>query len=354
MVNFVRPKFTTSRIRSAGKRIVKGRGTQEDSLVIENFRGSHAYVLNTFQANIRNHSKGLAKTVGQRLKRRNTIMDKLVREPNMPLSAMHDIAGCRMIFPTIIDLHTARESMHGARWRHSLTHDADRYNYIEKPKDTGYRGIHDVYKYQVNSLGGIPWNGLKVEIQYRTLPQHAWATAVEVADLITSNRIKFADAQSHYLRYFQLASEIIARTAEGRTSCCRDLCNHDLQLEFASADRRLGLLQTFDNLRGTSERGLKFRRNTILIFRFNVGDEEDTLLIKTYENVNRAIEAYDELEKEFGEAADIVLVRGESEENIRDAFRNYFSDARAFVDLIRSGLDALESSSGNLKTTAVE
>jgi len=341
MVNFVRPIYSKSRIRSAGKRIVKDVGTSEDGAVLENFRGSHAYILNTFQANIRNHSRGVARTVGQRLKRRNTILDKLRREPNMPLAAMHDIAGCRMVFDNLSDLVKVRESMHGARWRHSLTHEHDRYDYITRPKGTGYRGIHDVYEYRVNSVGGVPWNGLRVEIQYRTLPQHAWATAVEVADLITSNRIKFADATAHYLRYFQLASEIISRTAEDVPSCCPDLSSERLRSEFLSADRRLGLLQTFDNLRGTSVSNIRFRRNTLLIFRFDLPDAEEALQIKTYENVNRAIEAYDALELEYGDTADIVLVRGESEENIRDAFRNYFSDARAFVDLIREGVDAL-------------
>jgi len=173
MVSFVRPDNTKSRVRSAGKRIIKGTETLEDNMVLENFRGSHAYILNTFQANIRNHSRGKVKTVGQRLKRRNTILDKLRREPTMPLPAMHDIAGCRMVFENFDQLDAVRSSMHGARWRHSLTHDVDRYNYITAPKVTGYRGIHDVYEYKVNSAGGVPWNGLKIEIQYRTLPQHA-------------------------------------------------------------------------------------------------------------------------------------------------------------------------------------
>ena len=338
MVNFVRPRHTSSRIRSAGKRIAKGVGTFEDNVVLETFRGSHAYVLNTFQANIRNHSRGKARSVGQRLKRRTTIVDKLRREPNMPLISMHDIAGCRMVFESLDDLRGVRASMHGGRWRHTLTHDVDKYDYIMRPKSTGYRGIHDVYRYEVNSAGGVPWNGLRVEIQYRTLPQHAWATAVEVADLITSNRIKFAEATEHYLKYFQLASEIIARTAEGSSSCCQELTNAELRSEFLSADRRLGLLQTFDNLRGTSSRSLSFRRNTLLIFRFDAEDEDEALEVRTFENVNRAIEAYGELEQELGDKADIVLVRGESEANIRDAFRNYFSDARAFVDLMRDGL----------------
>lgn len=341
MVNFVQPKFTKSRIRAAGRRIVKGCAHLDDSVVLENFRGSHAYILNTFQANIRNHSRGKAQSVAQRLKRRNTILDKLKREPSMPLPAMHDIAGCRMVFETLGELNEVRESMHQARWRHTLTHEIDRYDYIARPKDTGYRGIHDVYEYRVNSIGGIPWNGLKLEIQYRTLPQHAWATAVEVADLITSNRIKFAEAATHYLRYFQLASEVISRTAENSKSCCPDLSDIELSREFSKSDHRLGLLQTFENLRGASSRGVKFKRNTLLIFKFEVPEGEDALEMRAYENVNRAIEAYDELEKEFGERADIVLVRGESEANIRDAFRNYFSDAKAFVDLMNNGLATL-------------
>ena len=342
MVNFVRPLYSKSRIRAAGKRITKGSGNSEDNLVLENFRASHAYILNTFQANIRNHSRGIATSVGQWLKRRNNILDKLLREPNMPLVAMHDIAGCRMVFENLDDLKRARDSMHGARWRHSLAHEFDKYDYIIRPKTTGYRGIHDVYEYNVNSAGGVPWNGLKVEIQYRTLPQHAWATAVEVADLITSNRIKFSDAENYYLRYFQLASEIIARSAKGSTSCCADVSSKTLKGEFNAIDRKLGLLQTFDNLRGTAQTAPKFRRNTLLIFRFDIPHEDDnSLQVLTFENVNRAIEKYDELEKELGERADIVLVRGESEANIRDAFRNYFSDARAFVDLIRDGLNSL-------------
>jgi hypothetical protein len=79
-----------------------------------------------------------------------------------------------------------------------------------------------------------------------------------------------------------------------------------------------------------------------LIFRFNVEDEQEKLEVKTFETVSRAIEEYDRLEKTMGDSADVVFVRGESEESIRDAFRNYFSDARAFVDLVNSGIAILQ------------
>ena len=341
MAGYARPQYTASRIRAAGKRIVKGRGTAEDIAVLENFRASHAYVLNTFQMNARRHSAGIARTVGQRLKRRNTIVDKMAREPSMPLYAMHDIAGCRIIVETEDDLYKVRTKFRSARFQHDRLNELDRYDYIKKPKETGYRGVHDVYAYNVRKVPGSTWNGLKVEIQFRTRVQHAWATAVEVADLITSSRIKFNEAREEFKRYFQLASEVLARAHEGDTSCCSELTDSELVKEFSAADKRLGLLGTFDRLREGGRRPAAFRRNTLLIFRFDETDPDKRLEIVTFENVTRAIEEYDRLEKSYGERADIVLVRGESEENIRDAFRNYFSDARAFVDLVREGCNKL-------------
>ena len=341
MVNFVKPTHTKSRIKSAGKRIVEARQSIDDTLVMENFRAAHAYVLNTFQMNARRHSEGYERTVGQRLKRRNTIIDKLVRERSMPLYAMQDIAGCRIIFQNQTELYKVRQSLREARFQHVRLNSLDKYDYIKSPKSTGYRGVHDIYEYNVQKSPGSAWNGLSVEVQFRTQNQHAWATAVEVADLITSSRIKFNDAKPNYLRYFQLASEIIARTAEDQLSCCPVLSSSELMDEFLSHDRRLGLLSTFNNLRGVRSSERRFRKNTLLIFRFGGAEGDDSLEMRTFENVNRAIEAYDELEKELGESADIVLVRGETEESIRDAFRNYFSDARAFVDLINDGIAKL-------------
>lgn len=65
------------------------------------------------------------------------------------------------------------------------------------PKMDGYRGIHDVYEYDVRSDYGVMWNGLLIEIQYRTLLQHSWATAVEVAGLLTHNNPKFSQVVSN-------------------------------------------------------------------------------------------------------------------------------------------------------------
>jgi putative GTP pyrophosphokinase len=339
---FVPPRFTKSRVRAAGKRIVRGIPNEEDESVFNNFRSSHAHLINTFQMNARRHAGKNNATVGQRLKRRNTIIDKLVREPNMPLSAMQDIAGCRIIFNDIASLRHVRMKLRNARFSHERVNDLEKYDYILTPKDTGYRGIHDIYNYSVKDEPGNKWNGLNIEIQFRTTSQHAWATAVEIADLITKNRIKFNDALDEYLLFFQLSSEIIARQSEGLTSCRPNLSNSRLISEFQEQEENLNLLRRLKGLKGAS-RKLKIRKNTILIFKSGNDDgKEEMLETLPFKSINDAMERYAILEKEMGGYADIVLVRGEDERSIRDTFKNYFTDAQDFISILEAGIAQLK------------
>lgn len=83
-------------------------------------------------------------------------------------------------------------------------------------------------------------------------------------------------------------------------------------------------------LRGLNQvRGeISGKRNTILIFS-EAGDLES----KSYRDATDALRALFELEKQHPQS-DIVLVRADSSEEVRLAFRNYFSDAREFVRLM--------------------
>ncbi len=93
----------------------------------------------------------------QRLKRRNTVIDKLLRKDKdgnaliSDVSAMHDFAGCRMIFDDLAQMEEFRRYMHSSavmkNVEHILRHDPDKYDYIKHPNFTGYRGIHDVYRH---------------------------------------------------------------------------------------------------------------------------------------------------------------------------------------------------------------
>jgi putative GTP pyrophosphokinase len=57
--------------------------------------------------------------------------------------------------------------------------------------------------------------------------------------------------------------------------------------------------------------------------------------VKSFRDATDALRALFTLEKQMPES-DIVLVRADSSEEVRLAFRNYFSDAREFIRLIDS------------------
>jgi ppGpp synthetase/RelA/SpoT-type nucleotidyltranferase len=334
MANFVAPQFSKKAVSKAGARIAAGTGTFEDVLILENWRASHAYVINTFQANLRRRTRNGTAVVGTRLKRRATIQNKLQRFPTMQLGRMHDIAGCRIIFRTIDELEAFRSDFHKARFAHvRKSTDEERWNYIDHPKEDGYRGIHDVYEYNVRSQSGVTWNGLQIEVQYRTLLQHSWATAVEVAGLLTHNNPKFGQGSPELIRFFAIASELLARHFEDRTASLPSSPIEDLKEELWDLDDQTRILQLFRRVNSKIVE-IDFKKNNILIFPFVENtqlENESELQIESYYNVNVAIDRYNELEKQLDGEADVVLVRTDSFENLKVTFRNYFADTSEFI-----------------------
>src|SRR5215207_4193678 len=170
------PGGSRERVSRAGRNVRDECATLQDLAVIDIWRAAHRSVLNTFQAILRSRTRGTNIVVAQRHKRKSTIFGKLVRFPKIQLGRMNDVAGCRLIFATIDELYAFRERLHDAHFKHVLKNEKDKYDYIKHSKDTGYRGVHDVYEYDVNSLAGLKYKGLLIELQYRTFYQHAWAT----------------------------------------------------------------------------------------------------------------------------------------------------------------------------------
>lgn len=326
------PGGSKSRVTRAGSNVRSQTATDDDLQAIDEWRAAHKVVLNTFQASLRNRTRNRNIVVAQRHKRRNTIFNKLLREPKMELARMDDIAGCRLIFETIDELYEFRKEFHKARFKHKRKNEINKYDYISSPKPTGYRGIHDVYSYDVNSNNGELHKGLLVEIQYRTLIQHAWATAVEVIGFITENQPKFQQGDKRYERTMALASEILARHFEGRTGPFPDLSNLELLEEFQSLDNELHLMRNFTGLNSVESETTE-NRNTILIFQ-----PDGELEIHSYRIESDALRELFRLEKE-NPTLDVVLVKADTSEEIRMAFRNYFSDAKEFVKLLTQAIE---------------
>ena len=328
------PGGSRSRVNLAGNNVRSQSYTEEDVFVVEEWRAAHRAVLNTFQAILRNRTRGTGIVVAQRHKRRSTIFGKLTRYPDMQLSRMDDVAGCRLIFSDIEAVYRFRGDFHRARFHHKRRNEVDKYDYIKNPKETGYRGIHDVYVYDVNSANGRHLKGLMVEVQYRTKIQHAWATAVEVIGFITESQPKFQEGDTRYQNAMALASEILSRVYEESTGPFPLKEQHELVDEFLNLDQELKLLNTLRGL-NAADKVVSGNRNTILIF-----SESGELEVKTYRDAPEALRALFQLEKERP-GKDIVLVKADTSEDVRFAFKNYFSDARDFIDLVEKGCQKL-------------
>ncbi len=105
------PLYDVQDVNGAGKMLAKADiPTVEEPFltIINNWRSSHSYPLNTFQITLRNRAKKYEKdiTVAQRIKRLESIHAKLSRHSTMRLSQMQDIAGCRVVFKNITMLRS--------------------------------------------------------------------------------------------------------------------------------------------------------------------------------------------------------------------------------------------------------
>lgn len=334
-----KPEYSKKRVNRAGNAVRVGNQTDDDIRVIENWRAAHNKILNDWQASLRGRCKGKDIVFAQRLKRRSTIFDKLERQPDMQLSRMHDIAGCRLIFKNIKQLNEYRNALHKS-WMKHIRRKADTtpypYDYIASPHPdgSGYRGIHDIYQYCARPGRDKSWNNLLVEIQYRTEAQHAWATANEIAGSMTGNHSKFGRGDEHQKEFFRLASEIIARSEEKLTSYYAELSNQDLVKKFEALESDIKLLNQLKNLRIASEKYDFLKQNIILVH----NEKEKKLEVHSFDTLPLAQTKYFQLEKELGDTCDIVLVRAPSQESLRQAYKNYFSDTKDFTRLIDSGL----------------
>ena len=330
------PGGSKSRVNKAGENIRSGHASTEDLVVIDEWRAAHRAVLNTFQAILRERARGKSITVAQRHKRKRTVFDKLMRHPSMNLSRMDDVAGCRLIFKDTKALYSFRDNFHKARFKHKRRNaeNTDKYDYIKSPKSTGYRGVHDVYEYDVNSKIGKSLTGLYVEIQYRTLVQHAWATAVEVIGFITESQPKFQAGDKRFEYAMALASEILARAHEQQKSFFPDKEDRKLVTEFLAAEQEIGLLEMLRSL-NSSDRAVTSNKNSILIF-----SGGKPLEVRSFRDAPDALRALFSLENQYPDR-DIVLVRADTSDEVRLAFKNYFSDARDFIKLLETGCTKL-------------
>ena len=176
--------------------------------VLNTWRATHSFPINTFQATLRHRLSSIDSTalVAQRLMRSSSIISKLKRLDGMKLARMQDIGGVRGVLSRLNQVNDVRALYEEVgRFDHELAAVTD---YIHNPKVDGYRSVHFGFRYQ-NQLEP-EHNGLFVERQLRTKLPHSWATAVETMDTFLGQGLKARQGESHWLRFFELVSSAFA------------------------------------------------------------------------------------------------------------------------------------------------
>jgi Region found in RelA / SpoT proteins len=344
IVAWAAPAYSRRRVDQAGATYVDRTAAVEDReiarAVINNWRSSHSFPLNTIQVNLRRAAANVDRdpTVAQRIKRLPSIRHKLERFPGMQLSRMQDLGGCRAVLSSVDGVHRVVDYYKSeSRMKHRLVREDP---YIANPKPSGYRGVHLVYSYY--SDRSSTWNGLKIEVQIRSRLQHAWATAVETVGTFTQQALKSSLGEEDWLRFFTLMSSWLATregtptvpdTPDNPTTLAQELRRYARSLDVVERLAAYG-----QALRYAEQQMETMRGGHTFLLELNI--PERTLLARTYADSLLAAEEYSAVERaiEGDPTKDAVLVSVESLATLRRAYPNYFLDTSAFLESVREAI----------------
>ncbi len=245
---------------------------------------------------------------------------------------MQDVGGCRIILQDKVQVENVVKALEQSGLAHPLHNKKD---YIESPKHTGYRGVHLIYKFKGQRT--TAYDNLRIEVQVRTMWQHAWATAIELLGEMARMALKKDMGDPKWRRFFALMGSVLAdremlplvpNTGRNIDAVKSELFSIDDEINIYNKLKRYQLLPFTE----TSDRP----------------DGHYFLIIADYERRSAKITGYDrkdllaaerayrdaEMRNQEGSKKNIVLVSVDSINNLKSAFPNYLGDARLFMDQV--------------------
>lgn len=335
------PRYSKGEVERAGKTLASSSGSQAEIdhalIVLEYWKAAFQEPLDEMIVRLR----GLVDSypdvaVFGRIKRNQAIIAKLRRDgKKFSLRTMDDIAGCRIVLPSMPLLYEACDLLlHElpSIYRKSFSRD-----YIKFPKADGYRSVHLITSHAAPSYG---YDCLHCETQIRTSLQHAWATALETYDVISGAGMKAGGGSADERRFFACVSGLFARR-EGtapipEVPSRREELIHELSL----LEERCNITA---RLRAASE--------SVSIVSKNLTIEGDALCLLDIDYADQSTRIYafspelhDEAQREYARKEadrqkssgsdslrDVLLVRVSSARELTSAYPNYSTDIKAFI-----------------------
>jgi ppGpp synthetase/RelA/SpoT-type nucleotidyltranferase len=357
-MNWIIPKYSKAEINHAGTILVNTQAEREVTgeldtalKILENWRAAHSYPMHVFKVRLKSKATDIDHNAlaAQRLKRATSILYKLVREyagrkNPITLYEMQDIGGCRAVMSNAMLAKQLCETEYikNRNLKHKLIKKND---YIQHPKSDGYRSLHLIYEFH-SDKGKKAFNGLRVELQFRSKLQHQWATAAEIAGIITNEaNIKGNRANQDWREFFKLLSSAFAQTEKLPQVENTPTNEKELYLAIKEKEKKLNIrkrleswaigLKKMTNWSIEKNRPHKNEKIQNQYFLLELDIQKGNLSITPYKagNEKKAIEDYATLERQYrGDSLhDAVLVGVDTARELEKAYPNYFADTKDFL-----------------------
>lgn len=285
---------------------------------------------------------------GKRLKRYVSIVLKLRRFKSMQLRGMQDIGGCRAVVRNEKRIRKIEREIR----KHDYLHDRARFrkkDYISKPKDDGYRGVHLVGKF-----GGADHEAKVIEIQLRTRIQHYWATALEIIDLFTKQALKTNAGRPDWSEFFSEVStqfsiidslhqfsevSIKDKFIPYQQELLRRKELHNSHDRVVALEKKLDVKRKFMGFSGSlkvleDEQGESERTDGYVLLTIDLSKHQITRTLFSEDDAREAESRYAAAERNFAKKPDIIvaLVSTSKLGSLREAYPNFFADSTNFLN----------------------
>lgn len=331
--------YSKNQVRKAGKifkseEFIPEEKRKEANKILTYWRSIHGQMIEKFQDCLIEKSLKIdpEAIIAKRLKRTPSIEKKLKRLNHIQLTSMQDIAGLRVIVDSMVKLRKLVKALKANDFSQKLKSEDD---YIVNPKKSGYRGVHLVFIYRDENNSEL--DGLLVEVQVRTIVQHAWATAVETMGTYLNSQLKFNEGQPKWLKYFALTSSAFSYLE--KTNPLNDYLHFNeyetyrhaiYEFNYNKIDKKLKALSRISRVICETKE-LNGKYNLVLL---DIEDKSVTIKVFEPEDLDKANIEYTDCEKEYGfdDNYQVALVSTQNIIELRDAYPNYFLDTHLFME----------------------
>ncbi|MGN7770766.1 RelA/SpoT domain-containing protein [Phyllobacterium sp. 22552] len=335
MAEFVSPRYTKSDVAHAGKLLLKGfpatdegyRDAVEAFRIAYNWRNAHFLPLYRIRHELSGKARGyrLNAITASRMKRMQSIRKKL-STTTLRLNQIQDLGGCRAILANMDELKSLVAFYQHGGSAHTFSRQKD---YIEAPKEGGYRSHHIILQFQ----GGEEYpahSNLQIEMQIRTELQHSWATAVEAVGLYRNEDLKGGQGNPDWLRLFELMSSELALSEECAIVPGTSPDSKVRKEELIELERRIGAIKTLESFKQAIHYSNYYEKSSFKFFLIQYDNANHEVTVAPYRKFEASASQY-ALEERNNGSRNTVLVEIDRVENLKKAYPNYFLDVGKFV-----------------------